>query len=169
MSPRRGGDRRIEQRERAEAAQAFGKLDVFHQRNVGESAELLEVLAPDEDRLIAEERSETLIAPAFDPFDPAAVRVACVEFPMERAAHRIVENGERLHMRARQVGVGVMKEQPLPDRVPRAEIHLASAIGSPGAEAERACGFHRAAMFRRLVGTRDDDFADLRPAGNRAE
>ena len=92
-----------------------------------------------------------------------------VELPVERAADRSIECGERAGVGACQVRVRVVKEQPLTDGMPRPDIHLSSAIWTPGAEAERARRFHGDAKFRRLARTGDDDFADFGPCGDLAQ
>ena len=84
----RRGDWWIEQDDAARAAEAFGKLEVFHEREVGEPAQRLEVRAPDEDRLIAIERAEGAVVPALERLEPAAVRMALIEGAIKRATDK---------------------------------------------------------------------------------
>src|SRR5678816_1594852 len=96
MAARRGGNRRIEQGDATGAAEALREFNVFHQCDVGETAEPVgKMSAPNEDGLIAVKRTEGTIVPAFERLEPAPAWMSFVEMSMKGATDDVRARRER--------------------------------------------------------------------------
>ena len=173
MAARRGGNRWIEQGDATGAAEALREFNVFHQCDVGETAEPVgKMSAPNEDGLIAIKRTEGTIMPAVERLEPAPAWMSFVKMSMKGATDDVRarrERSEGLHVRTSELRVGVVKKQPLAGRMARSEIELAPTIWPPCPKAEGASTSNRDAHGLGLLRRRDDDFADLGPPDNWAK
>ena len=113
------------------AAQAAGKIHVFHQRNVGEAAKSIENLSPYEQRLISEERAEPAAAQSFPRFEPAQVWMPFIEPTPERAATERQISSQRafeaLQVCFGQFSIRMMKEEHIARRGSGRFVHLVPA------------------------------------------
>ena len=85
-TPRRRPERRIQQNDIPKSPKPVGKLDVFHQRNVGETTQVLKDRCSNEDGLVPKQWSHQRIQAPNQTFPQDHTGPAIVEATMEGAA-----------------------------------------------------------------------------------
>ena len=110
-TPRRRPERRIQQNYIPKSPKPVGKLDVFHQRNVGETTQVLKDRCSNEDGLVSKQWSHQRIQAPNQNFPQDHTGPAIVEATMEGAACDCFVSGGLFqcgNVFGPQLGIGVM-------------------------------------------------------------
>ncbi len=163
MTPARGLDRWIEDRDASRAPKATGEFDVFHERNSGEAAQFLKNIAPDENGLIAVKCAAMSGEKSSNGFQPHQAGMAPVEFSKEGSANdsRILEGDlDRFEVRVVQAGVAMLEKDCVARAGSGAQIHLLATIRSGAGDKRRARGQRDPLRFFVAGSIHDDRLRD---------
>jgi len=146
MFARRGPYRRIKKLDFSRAPHAERKVHILHEGQISKSTEIMKDFPSHKNGLIAVERAEGAIVPAFHRFQPAQPGMPFIKFPVEGAPdHRRagIEGRQALEVGGGKERIGMVEEQPISVPLLSAEIQLPPAIGSASINADRPAFRHR--------------------------